>query len=69
MYLEIIVAADLARFEGTMAEQDPEGWAHWGEVYEGNERIAYGCCDQRDRRNIKDNQNGNMEVSVAVVQE
>ena len=35
--------------EGKMVEQDPGGnWVHQGEVYQGDEQITYGCCDQHN---------------------
>ena len=44
---------------------DPGG--NW--VHQGDEQIAYGCCDQCDQRTIEDSQDENMEALAAVVQE
>ena len=49
MGLGMTAVTGLSHSEGKMVEQDPEGnWVYWGEVYQGLEQIAYGCCDQCD---------------------
>ena len=49
MQLGMIAVTGLSCSEGKMVEQDPgRNWVHRGEVYQGDEQIAYGCCNQRD---------------------
>lgn len=44
-----MAATGLVRSEGKMVEQEPEeNWVHRGEIYQGDEQLAYDCCDQRD---------------------
>ena len=70
MGLGMTVVTGLSHSEGKMVEQDPGGnWVHQGEIYQGDEQITYGCCDQCNQRTIKDSQDENMEVSAAVFQE
>ena len=65
MGLGMTAVTGLSRSEGKMVEQDPGG--NW--VHQGDEQIAYGCCDQCDQRKIEDSQDENMEALAAVVQE
>ena len=49
MGLGMTAVTGLSCSEGKMVEQDPGGnWVHRGEVYQGDEQITYGCCDQHD---------------------
>jgi hypothetical protein len=44
-----MAATGLVRSEGKMVEQEhEENWVHRGEIYQGDEQLAYDCCDQRD---------------------
>ena len=37
----------IAHSEGKMVEQEPEeNWVHQGQIYQGDEQLAYDCCDQ-----------------------
>ena len=43
----IMMATGLACSEGKMVEQEPEeNWVHQGQIYQGDEQLAYDCCDQ-----------------------
>ena len=48
MELRIMVVIGLALSEKMVEYNLEENWVHWGQAYQGDEQIAYGCCDQHN---------------------